>query len=178
MRRNAKKVQAFKLWEVSMDRERKLPWNLKKRELAGGDKYFFTCGRPGYCPKDKNKQVSGEEVSAWVLGLPGPDRAVVSLLGCKPDGRSEFRFYPFHGAWDSLEERGNKPSFQEWVDHHHPDLEVVVKQHPTWNKGIGSDEVEAIAAVVGDLISQGRTAIVVDSAGVSRTGQVAKFFRV
>ena len=163
-----------------MDGEGKPPHNLKKRTLAGSNKCFFTCGRPGYCARDKSRQVSDNEVSAWacgLLGLPGPKKAIVSLLGRKPDGKSEFRFYTFHGEWDTSEERGGKPSFQEWMDNRHADLDIMIREYPTYDKGLSSEEVKAIAAIICDLFAQGRTVIVVDSAGASRTQQVANYFR-
>ena len=155
-----------------------LPHNLRKHKQPAGEKQFFTCGRPGYCAKNKNRQVPCDEVSAWVLSLPGPKRAIVSLLGRKPmSQKSEFGFHPFYGQWDSMEERGDKTSFQGWLDENHLDLDIIVKEHPTWDKGISREEIESIAAIVLDQISQGRTVTVIDSAGCSRTGQVAKFFR-
>ena len=109
-------------------------------------------------------------MSAWVLGLPGPNRAIVSLLGRKPDGKSEFRFYPFHGNWDSLEEREDKPSFQEWLDRNHADLTIIVKEHPTWDKGISGEEVEAA--------NEPKTLTVLQSAGHNDTYAVipSEFF--
>ncbi|MCY4624588.1 MAG: hypothetical protein OXC99_06285 [Chloroflexi bacterium] len=102
---------------------------------------------------------------------------IISLLGRKPDGKSEFRFYPFHGNWDSVEERRDKPSFQEWLDRHHSDMSLSVIEHPTVDQGIETEKAKMIAAEVVRLTSLGRTVVVVDSAGVSRTGKVAKVLR-
>ena len=78
---------------------------------------------------------------------------------------------------DTSEEGGGKPSFQEWMDSRHADLDIMIREYPTYDKGLSSEEVKAIAAIICDLFAQGRTVIVVDSAGASRTQQVANYFR-
>src|SRR5438034_508690 len=77
--------------------------------------YFFTCARPGRTsdPDSKHAQVSDELVHRWVLGLPGPNTAIVCLLGRKPDGLSEFSFYSFYGGFDIPSEHPHCLSFQE-----------------------------------------------------------------
>src|SRR5437870_1313191 len=70
---------------------------------AFGSVRFFTCARPGRTGNEASKSadVADEVVHRWVLGLPGPHPAIVSLLGCKPGGPSEFSFYSFYGGFDS-----------------------------------------------------------------------------
>lgn len=117
-----------------MNGEGKSPHNLKRRTIADSNEHFFTCGRPGYCAREKSRRVSDNEVSAWVcglLGLPGSKKAIVSLLGRKPDGKSEFGFYTFHGEWDTTEERVGKPSFEKWMDSNHPHLDIMIREYPT-----------------------------------------------
>src|SRR4030095_821487 len=64
--------------------------------------WFFTCVRPGRSGNQASKTspVSDDLVHPWVFGLPSPRTAIVSLLGRKPDGTSEFSFYSFHGGFD------------------------------------------------------------------------------
>ena len=75
------------------------PYNLKmwKIDTSQGDiAYFHTSARPGRSKGPKGR-VSDQIVSAWVSGLPGPDIAIVSLLGRKQGhkGNSEFSYYSF-----------------------------------------------------------------------------------
>ncbi len=49
---------------------------------------------------------------------------VVSLLGQKPDGTSEFSFYSFY-------EKGK--SFQQWLDQNYEEKSVQVLEHLTCN---------------------------------------------
>ena len=138
--------------------------------------FFYTCARPGRS-KGPFGQIADDLVSTWVLGLPGPDTAVVSLLGRKrgPKGPSEFSFYSFYGEDDSPSERGNRPSFQEWLDQQHSHLSVLIREHPTYDFcSIDPEKLAAIAAEIVDLIIAGRTVVVVDSGGQTRTGAVCR----
>ena len=99
------------------------PHKLKKwkTDSSQGDiAYFYTCARPGRSGGPKGR-VSDQVVSTWVEGLPGPDTAIVSLLGRKQQsskGSSEFSYYSFSGSVDTSPERGSKPTFAEWLDTH------------------------------------------------------------
>ncbi len=77
--------------------------------------YFFTCARPGKTnkPDSKKASVSDEEVKRWLSVLPGPKTAIVSLLGRKPDGMSEYAFYSFYGGYDKPEKQPGRKSFRE-----------------------------------------------------------------
>ena len=52
---------------------------------------FYTCARPGRS-LSKTDRVPDHIVHKWVKGLPGPNTTIISLLGQKPDGTSEFTF--------------------------------------------------------------------------------------
>src|SRR5438093_10874139 len=64
---------------------------------------FFTCARPGRS-LGSTQHVSDDIVHKWVKGLPGPHTAIISLLGRKPNGTSEFSFYTFCGKDDTPSE--------------------------------------------------------------------------
>ena len=142
---------------------------------SSGPAHFFTCGRPGR-EESQDQQVSDELVRRWVLGLPQPNTAVVSLLGRKlsAKGKSEFSYYSFCGGFDSPSEREGLPTFQKWLDLHHEDLNILVREHPTFDykDHIPGQTLEAVKAEILQLISMGRRVVVVDSGGVGRTGLV------
>ena len=101
------------------------PYRLRQWRIGDSPNpvYFFTCARPGrstYKYKKKNNSVSDAIVSKWVCNLPGPNAAIVSLLGRKPKNgnQSEFSFYTFCGGWDTASERRNKPPLQEWLSNY------------------------------------------------------------
>ena len=65
------------------------------------DVQFYTSARPGRS-YGKEAIVADSIVDEWVQGLPGrTGTTIVSLLGRKPKGTSEFSFDPFHGGWDT-----------------------------------------------------------------------------
>ncbi len=159
------------------------PYKLRLWRIDGSPNpvSFHTCARPGrstYKYKRKNNQVSDATVSQWVCGLPGPSTAIVSLLGRKPKrgNESEFSFYSFCGGWDTPLERRSKPTLQEWLMERHGDLQILVREFPTNDLcDIPPEELAAIADEIRELISTGRTVVVVDSGGIGRVGQVCKF---
>ena len=124
--------------------------------------------------------MSDQIVSAWVEGLPGPDTAIVSLLGRKQGskGSSEFSYYSFSGGVDTSPERGSKPTFAEWLDTHHTERRILVREHPTYDyRPIPQERLAAIEAEVRHPTSIGRTVVVVDSGGESRTGKVCRHMK-
>jgi len=162
--------------------KRIMPFRLKRwtTGTAPSSAFFFTCARPGRSNREKSRiqQVPDDLVHRWVFGLPGPNTAIVSLLGRKggPEGLSEFSFYTFCGGLDTPLERGKRPSFQKWIEHHHKDLEIKVHEHPTFDFcQIPSEALAAVAADIKELLSEGRTVVVVDSGGITRTNQVCKY---
>ncbi len=158
------------------------PHKLKKWKTdssLGDITYFYTCGRPGRSGGPKGR-VSDKVVSAWVEGLPGPDTAIVSLLGRKQGskGSSEFSYYSFSGGVDTSVERGSKPTFAEWLNTHHAERRILVREHPTYDyQSIPHESLDAIEAEVRHLTSIGRTVVLVDSGGESRTGKVCRHMK-
>ena len=146
------------------------PFNLKRWEVhtSRGDACFYTCARPGRSKGQKGR-VSDQIVSAWVSSLPGPDTAIVSLLGRKrkKTGSSEFSYYTFSGGFDTCSERQSQPTFREWLDIHHAQLKILVREHPTYDyRPIPHENLTAIEVEVRCLILMGRTVVVVDSVGI------------
>jgi hypothetical protein len=140
---------------------------------------FFTCARPGRS-KSKDQPVSDKTVHQWVNNLPGPDTSIVSLLGDKPDGMSEFWFYSFYGGWDDPAEARGRLSFQAWLDKWHADRSIQVVEHPTHDYSPTKISAETLAAIETDverLLAAGRTVILVDSGGETRAGQVCRHLK-
>ncbi len=156
------------------------PCKLKrwKPRSTSGVVQFFTCARPGRYRASKGSldPVPDEVVDEWVQGLPGTaEIAIVSLLGRKPDGRSEFSFYSFHGGWDAPEERRGRLSFQEWLNRRHNERSIQVLEHPTCDYGrVPQKTLDAVSSEISCLLSKSRTVVLMDSGGESRTYQVCK----
>jgi hypothetical protein len=135
---------------------------------------FFTCARPGRS-LGSTQPVPDAIVHKWVNGLPGPRTAIISLLGCKPDGKSEFSFYNFSGKDDTTSESRGKPPWQAWLDRHHPDRGVTVIEHPTTDfQPITDETLQRVAKDVQRLLGEGRTIVLIDSGGQTRTGTVCR----
>ena len=158
----------------------KPPYNLKcwKLDTPRGTAHFYTCGRPGR-ENGPNGKVPDELVHQWVLGLPEPDTAIISLLGRKrptknePIGKSEFWYYSFYGGWDTQSEREGCLSFQEWLNLHHKNLKISVYEYPTIDRmGVPLEVRCTVSNKLRRLILQGQTVVVVDSAGAERTGRI------
>lgn len=134
---------------------------------------LLTCGRPGrgtYAagsfPRDG---VPDSVLRQWIDGL-SLDAAVhiVSLLGQKDTGLSEFAFYPFRSAVES----NRKPTLQQWLDSKKANA-FHAHEFPTTDfKAIQWDTLRAITARVESLLAEARTVILMDSAGAVRTKQV------
>lgn len=154
------------------------PYNLRLRKLdaSTGVAHYFTCGRPGREKGTKALQVCDELVHGWVLGLQeycGPNLAIISLLGRKRDGSSEFSFYSFYGGSDTTAERKGRPSFQEWLETHHKALGISVYEFPTTDRSSVPVELrESVVAQMKELFLSGSHVVVVDSAGAERTGRI------
>jgi hypothetical protein len=142
-----------------MEPHRKRRW---RRASSTESLSFFTCARPGRS-KDKDGKIPDDLVDQWVRNLPGPNTAIVSLLGAKPNGVEEYSFYSFYG----------RESFQDWLNRRNPTASIQVIEHPTTDFGIIPLLVlTAVAADVSCLLSEGRTVVLVDSGGETRTRQV------
>jgi hypothetical protein len=151
------------------------PFNLREwscREKAASKGRLFTCGRLGRGTFGHAKVCPLAPVlQAWSAGLPECSSLhVVSLLGEKTSGFSEFDYYPFRSALKS----GSGPSFQEWLQ---AELgkEVVVEEFPTVDRrGIPSDVLAAASSAVRRAFVAQRTVLVIDSAGAERTARVCE----
>jgi hypothetical protein len=119
--------------------------------------------------------VPDDLVHRWVLGLPGARTAIVSLLGRKPDGTSEFSFYSFRGGFDLASDRPGCLSLQEWLDKWHGAPSIILREPPTCDfKPVSSETLEAVSSGISELTSAGRTVVLLDSGGVTRTGMVCR----
>jgi hypothetical protein len=138
---------------------------------AGEGGRLFTCGRPGRGIFGTTKRLINDDVvEKWAQGLiaVGID-VIVSLLGKKPDGHSEFQYYSFR----SRAESNSKPKFQEWLNHH--GSRFVVHEFPTVDlRGIAPDILEAASRCVIHQVSVGRTVVVVDTGGAQRTARICE----
>lgn len=145
-------------------------WQLPTTIGRGGR--LFTCGRPGRGTFGRAKRLIDEDtIDRWVKGLPtGEPLYIVSLLGKKKDAFSEFGYYPFR----SSKEKGNKPTFEQWLDNRY-DRCFVLHEFPTVDaQGIPADVLQDITKCVSELIEKGRTVVIVDSAGAERTSRVCE----
>lgn len=145
---------------------------LRRWRIGPSSKSFFTCARPGRTGDAASKYalVPDSKVHRWIMGLPGPNTAIVSLLGCKPDGTSEFSFYSFYGGFDRSSDRPDALSFHEWLTYWHGDQRIVLCEHPTCDfKPIPPEVLDAVASDVDKLLSEGRTVVLIDSGGQTRT---------
>jgi hypothetical protein len=151
------------------------PINLRERRshatLTSGGR-LFTCGRPGRGTFGRKRfRIDDTIVHLWVQGLPVRYLVmIVSLLGTKRDGYSEFAYYSFR----SSKESGEKPTFQEWLDQHYSQR-FVVNEFPTIDSsGIPSDVLSAVSRCMLHLVEEGHTVVLVDSAGAERTSRVCE----
>ena len=133
---------------------------------------LFTCGRPGRATFERERTpVDIDTIDRWVEGLPTATVVhIVSLLGRKQDGFSEFSYYPFRCS----QEPGPEPTFQEWLDARY-EARFIVHEFPTTDcRGIGREIMGAVCKCVRTLLQQGSTVVIVDSAGAERTARVGE----
>jgi hypothetical protein len=131
---------------------------------------LFTCGRPGRGTHGRAKvPVTETVIDQWASGLPKADVLhVVSLLGHKTSGLSEFSYYPFRAAT----EPGTKPTFEDWLNARYA-RRFVVHEFPTIDgQGIQRDVLDAAGHQVLEWLRSGGTTLVIDSAGAERTTRV------
>lgn len=146
------------------------PYNLREWRTKMGR--LLTSGRPGRAIHGrKRRTISEETIDLWVNGLPSAKTLhIVSLLGTKKDGYSEFAYYPFR----SSQEAGTRPSFQAWLDRRYGER-FTVHEFPTVDtKAISDDTLNAVTACVRDLLANGYTVVLMDSAGAVRTRRVCE----
>jgi hypothetical protein len=133
---------------------------------------LYTCGRPGRGTYGRKRLAVPESViDEWIHGLPSANPLhIVSLLGQKADQLSEFSYYPFRSKF----ERGSKPTFQEWLDCRYS-RHITVDEYPTIDcQGIPARVLKPARARIIELLADGRSVVVVDSAGKERTARVCK----
>ncbi len=133
---------------------------------------LFTCGRPGRGTfGTARRRVDKCTIDQWVEGLPeGEVLHIISLLGEKKDGFSEFSYYPFR----SSKEIGDKPTFQDWLDEHHGQR-LLVDEYPTTDaEAMSPTCLEVVKHRVVELMEAGNTVVVMDSAGAVRTARVCE----
>jgi hypothetical protein len=143
------------------------PYKLRHWRLSPAGGEFYTCARPGRSKRGHGK-VPDRVVRQWACGLPGgTSLVVVSLLGKKPDGRDEFSFYSFFARHQS---------FQSWLNENDIGRDIQVIQHPTMDMAsIPTETLKAVAADIQRLTSEGKTVVLMDSGGVTRTGSVCSY---
>ena len=143
--------------------------------FVGQDSVLHMCQTRRSLSKDS--PIKDEVVHRWVRNLPGPNTAIVSLLGRK-HGKSEFLFYSFYGGLDSPSEYRGRPSFQNWLDRWHKGLSIQVVEHPTHDFcPVPAEVLVAVSADISRLLTEGRTVVLVDSGGETRTGQICKYMK-
>lgn len=152
------------------------PHNLTRWALTDSpDWSFWTCARPGR-HRGPSADVPDEDVHLWVTSmLEHLDRrplVLVSLLGRKETGKSEFSFYSFHGGYDVPGESSGG-FFAAWLARHYPD--VVLVEHPTTDAVPVPDEVvSAVEVDIWHFTEAGAAVVIFDSFGLVRTGEVAQ----
>ena len=124
---------------------------------------LFTCGRPGRATLGRAKKPVDEgTINLWIKGLPEADVLhIISLLGEKTSGFSEFGYYPFR----SSKESGTKPTFQQWLDKRYGGRFVVHEFRTVDARGIPRDILKTVVRHSLDLLENGHTVLVLDSAG-------------
>ena len=145
-------------------------WKPRLPARQGGR--LFTCGRPGRATFGTDRSpVHENTIDRWAMGLPEAEVVhIVSLLGHKKGGFSEFGYYPFRSSKECEE----KPTFQEWLDQRYS-RRFVVHEFPTRDReGLPRTVLEAVSSCVLDLIESDNTVVVVDSAGAERTARVCE----
>ena len=153
------------------------PVNLREwepRAAAPAHARLYTAGRPGRGTPGYGlvrRAVDNAIIDRWVAGLPSAEVLhIVSLLGKKTDGFSEYAYYPFR----SCLEAGSQPSSQDWLHQRHGPR-FLVHEFPTTDvRGIEDDLMERIGTCVRRLLHEGHTVLIIDSAGAERTARVCE----
>lgn len=150
------------------------PYKLRrwKSKDEPGPGHFYTCARPGRS-KGKNGAIPDNVVRKWVDGLPKSDGVViVSLLGRKPDGLSEFSFYSFYGGLETQADRPGCLHFSKWLDKMYPDRGFELFEHPTIDfRPVPTPTLDQLGATIAPFIGAGRIIVLVDSGGEGRVRQ-------
>ena len=94
---------------------------------------------------------------------------IVSLLGRKTTGFSEFGYYPVR-----LRTNGTKPTWQDSLDRRYGRRFIVLEFPTVDGRGIPRDDLKTIASEVQHMIETGCSVVIVDSAGAERTARVCE----
>lgn len=87
---------------------------------------------------------------------------------------SEFSFYPFRGGFDPHDD--STPSFEEWLAERYPERTIVVRNHPTIDfQAIPAEILNSVASDIKTFLQSGKTVVLVDSGGETRTGYVCRY---
>lgn len=133
---------------------------------------LFSCGRPGRSIS-ATEHVSEDLIDEWAGGLPKGPLVIVSMLGSKPTGDSEFKFYPFRGSGEASQ--GGRPTFQEWLDQRYGRDRFEVLEFPTVDtKPVPPTILSAIVSTVQRRLTAGSRVVVMDSGGFSRSGAIVR----
>ncbi|MEX2490474.1 MAG: hypothetical protein WD425_01800 [Nitrospirales bacterium] len=115
--------------------------------------------------------MAGTVIDQWTNGLPDADVLhIVSLLGQKTTGYSEFSYYPFR----SSTEPGPKPTFEEWLNVCYSRRFKVHEFPTTDGRGIEKDVLRAASSLILECLGRGDIVLLVDSAGAERTARVCE----
>lgn len=149
------------------------PYNLREWTTRHGPQEsgrLFTCGRPGRGTFGIDKvQVPRNVIDLWARGLPKTDLLhIVSLLGQKRDGLSEFWYYPFGSSTES----DHKPTFEKWLNSRYAKRFVVHEFPTTDHQGVPPEVRDEVAHCVSELMKKGYIVVIVDSARAERTGRI------
>jgi hypothetical protein len=142
-------------------------WKPKQGNVAG---QLYTCARPGRSHGRDIKQIPDVWVDAWVRGMPSCETLfIVSLLGSKEDGKSEFSFYSFRSDFET----DQRPTLQQWLDARHGSGRFQVLEFPTVDlKPLNPETLIKVISTIRDLLLAGQTVVLMDSGGIGRTGRV------
>jgi len=150
-----------------MNAGKKEPLNLKEWPALAGQ--LYSCARPGRGTHGKKRTpVDTSVLRRWLKNLPAVGALhMISLLGRKADGMSEFVYYPFRSCEDDDDGR---PTFQEWLRGEM--TPHIVYEFPTCDRLPlqPRDARDRAVTRTRELLEAGRAVLVVDSGGVERTG--------
>ncbi len=140
------------------------PCNLRrwKQRTSQTPQNIHTAGRPGRSLGSRC-QVPDETVSLWLERLRHlAPLSILSLLGAKPDGRDEHSFYSFRTA----------DGFRDWLARN-AGFDVTIENFPTVDYDeVPRELVREVETAVSAALAAGRSVLIMDSAGVQRSGAV------
>ena len=149
----------------------KEPMNLREWRTATAASQrgrLFTCGRPGRATygRDYKGRIDDKTIDQWIRGQPEAEVLyIISLLGEKTNGFSEFGYYPFRSAKGAGTNRrfrsGSMSATARFIVHEFPTVDAAPG-------GIQASVLEAVTHDVLELIEKNCTVVLVDSAGAQR----------